>query len=407
MTGATIRTVAFDARYVNDWYQGIGRHAYNLLEALTRLDPDRRYLAFYHPDYPNTRFNMEILRERSNVELWPVRLPLYLPHEQLVWPILLTRARADLFHSPYVVLPLLAGTRLAMTVHDLIYELYPAARPSNYLQRCYFPITHLGIKRADLVFTVTEASSRDIQAYYHVNHERIQVIGNAVDPTFRPASEPARLLAVRERYGLPEHFILTVGAGRPYKNVETLVEAFARLDRALAPTLVIGGKWDRHFSDGVGARIQALGLASRVIRPGMIPEADLPVVYSLAEVFVFPSLIEGFGLPPLEAMACGTPVLASTTAAVSEVVGDAALAFDPRDPAQLATVLKRALTDTALRTTLRRRGLQRVGAFTWESVARKTLQAYATLEAPMPTGCPAAATTHNGQSKLVGSRGIL
>ncbi len=381
MTAATIRIVAFDARYVNDRYQGIGRHAYNLLEALTRLDPDRRYLAFYHPDYPNTRFNMEMLRERSNVELRPIRLPLYLPHEQLVWPILLTRARADLFHSPYVVLPLLARTRLAMTVHDLIYELYPESRPRNYLQRFYFPITHLGTRRADLVFTVTESSSRDIQAYYRVNRERIPVIGNAVDPTFRRESDPARLAAVRERYGLPEHFILTVGAGRPHKNVETLVEAFARLDPSLAPALVIGGELDRRFPDGVGARIHALRVASRVIRPGMIREADLPVVYSLADVFVFPSLIEGFGLPPLEAMACGTLVLASTIPALSEVVGDAALAFDARDPEQLATVLSRALVDTALRATLSRRGLERVRAFTWESVARKTLQAYAKIEA--------------------------
>lgn len=376
MTAATIRIVAFDARYVNDWYQGIGRHAYNLLEALTRLDPDRRYLAYYHPDYPNTRFNMELLRERSNVELRPIRLPLYLPHEQLVWPVLLARARADLFHSPYVVLPLLARTRLAMTVHDLIYELYPESRPRNYLQRFYFPITRLGLKRADLVFTVTKSSSHDIQAYYRVNRERIHVIGNAVDPTFRRESDPARLAAVRERYGLPEHFILTVGAGRPYKNVETLVEAFARIDPSLAPALVIGGVLDRHFPDRVGARIHALSIARRVLRPGMIREADLPAVYSLADVFVFPSLIEGFGLPPLEAMACGTPVLASTTPAISEVVGDAALTFDARDPEQLATVLSRALDDTALRTTLSRRGLERVRAFTWERVARKTLQAY-------------------------------
>ena len=381
MTAASIRIVAFDARYVNDRYQGIGRHAYNLLEALTRLDPGRRYLAFYHPDYRNTRFNMEVLRERSNVELRPIRLPLYLPHEQLVWPLLLTRARADLFHSPYVVLPLLARTRMVMTMHDLIYELHPEYRPRNYLQRLYFPITRLGTRRADLVFTVTESSSRDIQAYYHLNRERIKVIGNAVDPTFRRENDPARLAAVRERYGLPEHFMLTVGAGRPYKNVETLVEAFARLDPSLAPALVIGGELDRRFPDGVGARIQALNVASRVIRPGMIREADLPVVYSLADVFVFPSLIEGFGLPPLEAMACGTPVLASTTPAVSEVVGDATLAFDARDPEQLATVLHRALVDTALRTTLSRRGLEHARAFTWESVARKTLQAYATIEA--------------------------
>jgi glycosyltransferase involved in cell wall biosynthesis len=376
-----IRTVAFDARYVNDRYHGIGRHAYNLLDALTRLDPGRRYLAYYHPGYRNTRFNMETLRGRSNVELRPIRLPLYLPSEQLVWPILLARARVDLFHSPYVVLPFLARIRLIMTVHDLVFELHPEYRPRSYLQRFYRPVTQLGIQRADLVLTVSESTGRDVQAYYRINRASIHVIGNAVDSTFQRASDPACLAAMRKRYSLPKRFILTVGAGRPHKNIETLVEAFARLDPSLAPTLVIAGEHDPRFPDGVSARIQAHGIASRVVRPGMIREDDLPVVYSLADVFVFPSLVEGFGLPPLEAMACGTPVIASTAPAVSEAVGDAALAFDARDPEQLAAVLSRALTDATLRTTLSRRGTERVQAFTWERVARETLQAYASIEA--------------------------
>ena len=376
-----IRTVAFDARYVNDRYHGIGRHAYHLLEALTRLDPDRRYLAYYHPGYRNTRFDMETLRKRSNVELRPIRLPLYLPGEQLAWPILLWRARADLFHSPYVVLPFLARIRLIMTVHDLIFEHHPEYRPRSYLQRFYRPATQLGTKRADLVLTVSESTGRDVQAYYRVNQPSIHVIGNAVDSNFQRESDPARLAAVRKRYSLPEHFILALGAGRPHKNIEMLVEAFARLDPSLAPTLVIAGEHDPRFPDGVSARIHAHDIASRVVRPGIVREDDLPVVYSLADVFVFPSLVEGFGLPPLEAMACGTPVLASTASAVSEAVGDAALVFDARDPEQLATLLSGALTDAALQTTLRQRGTERVRAFTWERVARETLQAYASIEA--------------------------
>ncbi len=381
MTATTIRTVAFDARYVNDQYHGIGRHAYNSLEALTRLDPDRCYLVYFHPGYRNTRFNMEVLRERSNVELRPIRLPLYLPSEQLVWPILLAQAQADLFHSPYVVLPLLARIRLVMTVHDLIFERYPEYRPRSYLQSFYRPITQLGTKRADIVLTGTESASRDIQAYYHVDRKRIHVTSNGVDPTFQRESDPSRMAAVRDRYGLPEHFILTLGAGRPHKNVETLVEAFARLDPSLAPVLVIGGELDSRFPNHVDARIHSHGIENRVVRPGMIQEADLRVVYSLADVFVFPSIVEGFGIPPLEAMACGTPVLASTASAVSEVVGNAALTFDAHNPEQLATLLSRALTDAALRTTLSRRGLERVRIFTWEQVARETLQAYASIEA--------------------------
>jgi glycosyltransferase involved in cell wall biosynthesis len=268
-----------------------------------------------------------------------------------------------------------------MTVHDLIFERYPEYRPRSYLQRFYRPVTQLGTKRADLLLTVSESTGRDVQAYYHVNRASIHVIGNAVDSIFQRERDPARLAAVRERYGLPEHFILAVGAGRPHKNIETLVEAFACLDPSLAPTLVIAGEHDPRFPEGVSARIQAHGIASRVVRPGMIREEDLPAVYSLADVFVFPSLVEGFGLPPLEAMACGTPVLASTASAVSETVGDAALAFDARDPEQLAAILSRVLADATLRITLSRHGLERARAFTWERVARETLQAYASIEA--------------------------
>jgi glycosyltransferase involved in cell wall biosynthesis len=386
-----IRTVAFDARYVNDRYHGIGRHAYNLLTTLTRLDPDRRYLAYYHPGYPNTRFNMEVLHERSNVALCPMRLSLYRPSEQLVWPVVLARAGADLFHSPYVLLPVAARVKSVITVHDLIFERHPEYRPRSYLQKFYGPITRLSTKRADVVLTVSEFTRREIQAHYRVGQMRVRVIGNGVDARFRSESDPSRLAAVRERYRLPERFVLTVGAGRPHKNVETLVDAFARLDPSLAPALVIGGERDLRFADGVSARIDAQGLATRVVRTGLIREVDLPAIYSLAEVFVFPSLVEGFGLPPLEAMACGTPVVAANSPAVSEAVGDAALTFEPRDPCELAAQLANVLTDPTLRATVIRRGTARARQFTWERVARATLQAYASVEdaSALPSDAPA------------------
>jgi glycosyltransferase involved in cell wall biosynthesis len=376
-----IRTVAFDARYVNDRYHGIGRHAYNLFEALTRLDSDRRYVAYYHPGYRNTRFDMDVLRERSNVELRPLRLRLYRPSEQLGWPVVLARARADLFHSPYVVLPFAARVTAVITVHDLIFERHPEYSPQGYLQKLYGPTTRLSTKRAELVLTVSESTSRDIQQHYRVDHARVHVIGNAVDPIFRREDDVARLAAVRERYNLPERFILAVGVARPHKNLETLVDAFASLDPSLAPALVIGGDVDRRFVDGVSARVHAHGIDTRVVRPGIIREADLPALYTLADVFAFPSLAEGFGLPALEAMACGTPVVAASSPTVSEVVGDAALTFNPRDPRELATRLADALADPALRTALTQRGLERARMFTWERVASATLRAYSSLEA--------------------------
>ncbi|GAC1358325.1 MAG: glycosyltransferase family 1 protein [Ktedonobacteraceae bacterium] len=380
MKKKVIKTVAFDARYVSDRYHGIGRHAYNLLEALTRLDLERHYIIYYNPDYRNTRFNIEALGERPNVELRPIRLHLYFPGEQLVWPLLLARDRVDLFHSPYVLLPLLARTTLVMTMHDLIFELYPQYQTASLLQKFYFPMTRLGIQRAKRVLTVSDAASRNIQTFYHVNAVNIHVIGNAVDATFQPVTDLARLAVVRERYHLPEHFILSLGVGRPHKNIEMLVKAFACLDPALAISLVIVGEPDSRFPDEVGACIHVHNLASRVVRLSTIREADLPVVYSLANVFVFPSLVEGFGLPPLEAMACGVPVLASTTPAVAEVVNDAALLFAPQDSQALAALLSRVLTDDALRASLSQRGRERVLAFTWERVAHAALQAYASIE---------------------------
>ena len=378
-----IQTIAFDARYVNDRYHGIGRHAYNLLDALTRLDQDRRYLAYYDPGYKNTRFDLETLGERPNVELRPLRLPLYSPTEQMVWPLVLAQARVDLFHSPYVLLPLLTHIKSVMTIHDLIFELYPQYRTSSFLQKFYRPMTQLGVRQANLVLTVSEAASRDIQQFYRVDPTNIRVIGNAVDATFQAPDASvsvAKQAEVRARYNLPERFIFSLGVGRPHKNVGTLIDAFARLDPAFTPLLVIGGEPDSRFPDDVGTRIQAHNLTDRVVRTGMIREADLPIIYSLADLFVFPSLVEGFGLPPLEAMACGTPVLASTTPAVAEAVGNAALSFDPRNSAQLAAVLHKALTDGDLRIRLRECGRERIQAFTWERVARTTLQAYTSLE---------------------------
>jgi glycosyltransferase involved in cell wall biosynthesis len=197
---------------------------------------------------------------------------------------------------------------------------------------------------------------------------------------------------VRERYKLPDRFILAVGAARPQKSLETLVDAFAYLDPSVAPALVIAGQVDARFADGVSGRVDAHGIASRVMRPGFIHEADLPALYTLADVLAFPSVAEGFGLPPLEAMACGTPVVAATSSAVSEVVGDAALTFDPCDARELATRLADALTDPALRAALTKRGLKRAAAFTWERVAAATLQAYALVEARAKGTCLARRT---------------
>lgn len=369
-------TIVFDARFINDRYHGIGRHAYNLLEALTRLDPARRYVVVYHPQYQNTRFDLAGLGCRGNVELLPTRLRLYTPSEQVVWPWLLHKFRASIFHSPYVTLPLLSPAPLIMTVHDLIYERFPEYRPRGWLGSLYPLQTTLALWRAAAVLTISEATRVDLTAHYKVKASKIRVIGAGVDQTFRRETDVARLAEVRKRYELPERFVLTLAAGRPHKNLAMVVEALANVDLEKPPSLVIAGAEDSRFSDQVAQATRKLGLEQRVLRVGPVQEGDLAALYTLADAFVFPSLVEGFGLPPVEAMACGTPVLAASAPGVSEAVGDGALSFNPFDHRELGALLSRLLTDPVLQASTSQRGLQRVRALRWDNVARETLSVY-------------------------------
>jgi glycosyltransferase involved in cell wall biosynthesis len=368
--------IAFDGRFINDRYHGIGRHAYNLLEALTRLDARHNYIVFYHPSYPNTRFNLVRLRSRINVELRPIRLPLYMPFEQLVWPLVLRKAGAVIFHSPYVLLPLLAPARLVMTVHDLIYESFPQYQPRSLLRFFYQTQTRLAVQRAAAVLTVSQATRLEIARHYRPPASKIHVIGNGVDPAFHAEIDPARLEAVRERYQLPPRFMLTLGSVRPHKNLEVVLDAMHLLEPSLAPTLVIAGEVDPRFPNVIPDRVRNQGLTNRVRSIGTVSEADLPTLFSLAHAFVFPSLVEGFGLPVLEAMACGTPVLAARVPGVSEAAGDAALSFDPRNPDELAARMRELLGNNDLRSKLSRLGLERARRFSWDRVAQATLEVY-------------------------------
>jgi glycosyltransferase involved in cell wall biosynthesis len=372
---ASPTTIGFDARFINDRYHGIGRHAFNLLEALTRLD-QRRYVAYYCPSLTNTRFDLRMLATRPNVTLQAIDLPLYSPREQLFWPAQLAADGITLFHSPYVALPLLSSVPLLMTIHDVIFERFPEYMPHGALRHFYAAQTQLSVRRASGILTVSNATRIEAKQFYPKATSKMHVIGGAVDAGFHPERGPEALAEVRTRYALPERFILTVGAGRPHKNVATVVDALARIDPAYAPALVVVGEADRRFPDEVAERAQANRVSSRIFRLGLVREEDLPALYSLADVFVFPSLVEGFGLPPLEAMACGTPVIASNASSIPEVVADAALDFDPLDAAQLARRLLRVLSDGNLRAVLVERGFRRAALLTWDRVAQRTRAVY-------------------------------
>jgi glycosyltransferase involved in cell wall biosynthesis len=295
--------------------------------------------------------------------------------------------RTDLFHATEHLLPPFQRVRTVFTFHDAIYALFPRFHlPMNRL--------YLGLmmprflKRADAIVTISECSRRDAMRLYSVPPDRIRVIYEGVDGRFRPVAEPGVIEAMRRRLGLPDRYLLSVGTIEPRKNLAALLEAVKSLERSAAdrgepalPPIVIVGKRGWLYDDFF-KRLAALGMEGRVILPGYVPDEDLPAVYSGASCFVFPSLYEGFGLPPLEAMSCGAPVVCSNTSSLPEIVGDAAITVDPADTGALAAAIARVLGDADLSAGLSARGLRRAATFSWQRTASQTLQVYEGLLAP-------------------------
>jgi len=283
-------------------------------------------------------------------------------------------AGVGLFHATEHLLPRFSSVRTVFTLHDLIFLFHPETHKP--LNRWFLTLMMPRFLRAaDAIIAVSECTKRDAIRFYGIPEEKITVIYEGVSPHFRPAS-PEAVRAVREKYSLPEHFILYVGTIEPRKNLTALLEAFTNLQSAICNLhLVFVGKkgW---LYEGFFRRLRELGLEDRVLFTGYVPDEDLPAIYSAADLFVFPSLYEGFGLPVLEAMACGTPVVCSNTSSLPEVAGDAALLVDPTDMRALAGAMKRALTDEEKRKEMREKGLRRAAKFSWEKAATMTLKVY-------------------------------
>jgi glycosyltransferase involved in cell wall biosynthesis len=267
-----------------------------------------------------------------------------------------------------------------LTVHDLIFERLPGHhKPLNrwYLHRTM----PLFCRRATHIIAVSEHTRRDLIEVYGITPEKITVIPEAADARFGPVTEEALDLA-RVSYGLPERYLLCVGTIEPRKNLERLLAAWEPLYLAReAPPLVIVGRrgW---LNEGFFAALERSPARDGVIFPGWMQDGDLPAVYAAAQLFIFPSIYEGFGLPVLEAMACGAPVVCSNATSIPEVAGDAALLFDPFEPDAIRETMRTALADDALRESLRQRGYRRAAKFSWERAADETLALYRGLTGP-------------------------
>ena len=363
--------IGFDARFVDDRYHGVGRFAHQTLEALTRLYPADRFVVYHNPKRPSTRLDLASLLSRPNVEARPFPYDIYHPLEQPLLALDLARARLDVHYVPYFPAPLLAPVRLVVTVHDLILDHEARYQTGRWVRYYYRPMMRLAPRRVARIVAVSEATARDLQAFYRVPRGKVAVVPEAADPRFRPVTDGAVLAAVRERYHLPERFVVAVGVRRPHKNLSVLIEAFALARDEIPHALVLAGEAHARYHDDVPETAARLGLADRLLELGHVPDADLPALYTLADLYAVPSLEEGFGLPALEAMSSGTPVVASNTSSLPEVVGEAGLLADPRDPADFARAIVRAVGDRDLHARLRALGLARAAEFSWDETARR------------------------------------
>jgi glycosyltransferase involved in cell wall biosynthesis len=293
--------------------------------------------------------------------------------EQTFLPAQAFRLGVDVLHGPVNVVPILATCPLVVTVHDLAYLRFPEVVPAR--RRQYFSkMTSLATRRADHVIAVSESTKADIVELLEVGPERITVTPLAADERFRPLSEDEKA-AFRTTQKLTKPFILYLGNIEPRKNLPTLLRAFDRLAPQVEHDLVIVGG-EGWMMKEFYATLAGMTHRDRVRIYGFAPVEDLPAWYNVAELFVFPSLYEGFGLPPLEAMACGTPVVTSNVSSLPEVVGDAALTVAPLDTDGLAEAMGRILGDEQLATALWSAGLERAATFTWNRTAARTITAY-------------------------------
>jgi glycosyltransferase involved in cell wall biosynthesis len=309
--------------------------------------------------------------------------------EQVSFPRACLHEGVDVIHVPYFAPPLLGARKTLVTVHDLIPLILPAYRGS-LLVRTYTGLAAIAARRAAAILTDSHSSKKDIVTLLRVPSQRVRVVHLAASEAFKPVVDEARLAEVRRKYALPEKYILYLGGFDQRKNLETLVAAYAAVDAHLTEEtgLVLAGRLptrDSDFFPDPRPMVERWGLQGKVVFAGWVEEEDKPALYSGASLFVFPSLYEGFGLPVLEAMSCGAAVIASNSASLPEITGDAAVLVDPGDADGLAAAITRLLESAALREELALRGLQRASLFSWQETVAQTLDAYRSVAAsPSP-----------------------
>ena len=338
---------------------GFGFYVKNLVEHLKKVDTENEYVLIA-PEMIEKDFST----------------PQRFVWDQFSFPKMAAKAKVDVLHQPCFSAPLFYSGKIILTIHDLISHYFPQNMPSG--SRLYFskwmPLTY---GRAKKIIAISENTKRDIMSLLKIPEEKIVVIHSAVGEEFRQIDDKAKIAEIKKKYATGEHFILDVGTLEPRKNLPFLVRAYniALKEGKISHNLVLTGKKGWYY-ESLFDLIKELHLEDRVILPGYVPDEDLPYLYNAADLFCFPSLYEGFGFPPLEALSCGTPVIAANNSSIPEVVGDAGILLDIDDEKVWAANIIEVLSDEKKLQELRSSGLEQAKKFSWAKTARETVKVY-------------------------------
>jgi glycosyltransferase involved in cell wall biosynthesis len=363
------------SNFIDEYNGGIGVYTHQIVKNLGKMDKENNYHLIHY-----LKNNLDIYSRNNEIVIPKNRFVRgwgsYMFWRHFTLPQELKKYNLDVVHDPYELGPFTFNQpfRKVITVHDLTPLLFPNLfkRGDVMLHRLLLKKT---ISKADKIITVSYNSQRDIMEYLNVPEEDIEVIYNGKDENFRPLNS-RQLAEIKEKYRLPHRFILSVGGLHPIKNIPRLLEAYylARKDGLEHKLVMVGGAVDR--AGEIFHIITTLGLEDHVIFTGVVSDDDLVGLYNAADLFLYPCLYAGFGLPPLEAMACGTPVITSCSSSLPEIVGDAAKLINPYDPEKLASAINRVLSDDGTMKELIKKGLKRAERFNWRKTAWKTLKVY-------------------------------
>ena len=362
--------IGIDARLVYYSKAGIGQYILRLAEALAKLDTEGVEFALLQSRKDRTQ-----IVDDHNFSRRSVWTPSHHRLEQLTLRLEISRLRLDLLHSPDFIPPFRRNCKSVITIHDLAFLLYPHFLTKESAR--YYGQIDQAVRRTDHIIAVSESTRQDAIKLLGVPERKITVIHEAANPMFRRLDAAEARCHVVETYGLDQGYILFVSTIEPRKNLPALLQAYRKLldDYKRPEMLALAGSrgW---LSDEVYKMVEALGLGDRVRFLGRVPTEHLVYLYNAARLLVHPSFYEGFGLPPLEAMTCGTPVVVSNVSALPEVVGDAAWLINPHDVDELTVAMWRILTDEDVRASLIAKGLKRAQMFSWERAAQETLDVY-------------------------------